>query len=80
MPGAYTCTGLGPFGYPRFPGPPCSHAARYYVWPKCEPQITGYAYLCAEHLEELKRLDRVYQVTEIATGRILIQAGVAVLP
>ncbi len=53
--GAFSCAGLAPFGYPPFPVP-CSHPAAYLVWPKCEPQVTGYAYLCADHLDLLKRL------------------------
>ena len=51
----------------------------FYVWSKCELQITDYSCCCVAHLEELKRLGHViYQVTEIATQKVVFLNGVDV--
>jgi hypothetical protein len=76
---ALACNGLAPFGYPRFPGKECTQPAVFYVWPKCEPQITGYSVVCAEHLAELRRLGHeIYQVSETATQRVVFLDGRAI--
>ena len=68
----FTCCGLAPFGYPRFPGKQCSEPALYYVWPRTDPPTGAYSYLCAEHLAELRRLGHgIAQVTEIATNKVI---------
>jgi hypothetical protein len=66
-----SCTGLRPFGVP-VPPEVREHPAEFYVWPGTEPPSGSYGYLCAEHLAQLRGLGRlVFQVTEIASGRVI---------
>jgi hypothetical protein len=70
---SYFCGGIAPFGYPVFPGAPCPTPAEFYVWPENFP----YGYVCAAHLAELRRRGcPIYQVTEIATQRVVFQRGI----
>jgi hypothetical protein len=63
------CNGLAPFGYVS---DECikKAAAQFLVWPRCIPQQTGYAYLCAACLRRLADAEHhgpkgIYQVNRI---------------
>lgn len=70
--GDFGCSSLSAYGFPK--RGQCKNQAVFLVWPRCEPQNSGYAYLCESCIRELDieyNFDGIFQVNEMLTGEVV---------